>query len=73
MYYIHNFLNFQILCALPGMAQLVEYCPTKQKVTSSIPSQGTGLGVGLVPSWGTCRKQPIDVYLPLFLPPFPSL
>ena len=29
--------------------------------------------VGLVPSQGTYERQPIDVSLPLFLPPFSSL
>ena len=39
--------------ALTGVAQLVECHPTKQKVTGSIPGQGTGLGHGSVPSRGT--------------------
>ena len=30
--------------ALPGVAQWIEYQPAKQRVTSSIPSQGTCLG-----------------------------
>ena len=48
--------------------------PTKQKVASSIPSQGTCLGCRPGPQWGMCKRQPhIDVSLPLFLPPFPSL
>ena len=57
--------------ALTSVAQLVEHCPTKQKVTGSIPSQGTSLG---------CRMDPqlmfifhTDVSLPPFLPPFPTL
>ena len=44
------------------------------KVTGSIPSQGTCLGCRLGPQWGPCERQPhIDVSLPLFLPPSPSL
>ena len=32
--------------ALTWVARLVGHCPTKQKFTSSIPSQGTHLGCG---------------------------
>ena len=35
--------------ALSGVAQLVECGPAEQKVTGSIPGQGTGLGCGFVP------------------------
>ena len=43
-------------------------------VTGSIPSQGTGLGCRPSPQQGVREGQPhIDVSLPLFLPPFPSL
>ena len=34
------------LCALTGMAQLVEHCPAKQRVAGLIPSQGTCLTCG---------------------------
>ena len=38
------------------------------------PSQGTCLGCGPGPQLGARESQPhIDVSLPLFLPPFPSL
>ena len=33
-----------------GVAQLVESCPAKQSIFSLIPSQGTCLGCGPVPS-----------------------
>ena len=52
--------------ALTGVAQMVGCHPAKQKVTNSIPSQGTGLGCGNVPSRGACERQPhIDASLPL--------
>ena len=56
--------------ALAGVAQWT----VNQKVTGSIPSQGTCLVCGLDPSW----EPAIDVSLthqrfPLFLPPFSSL
>ena len=40
----------------------------------ALPVQGTRLGCGSGPQQGLCERQPlIDVSLPLFLPPFPSL
>ena len=45
-----------------------------QRVASSIPSQCTCLGCGAGPQQGVSERQlHIDVSLPLFLPPFPSL
>ena len=35
--------------ALTSVAQLVECCPTKQKVAGAIPGQGTRLGCGFSP------------------------
>ena len=35
--------------------------------------QGTCLGYGPVPGWGTSDRQPIDVSLPFFLSLLPSL
>ena len=44
------------------------------RVASSIPSQGTCLGCRSGPQEGGHQTQPhIEVSLPLFLPPFPSL
>ena len=51
-----------------GVAQWLEHWPVNQKVTSSIPSQGTCLSYGPGPQYGACEKQPTDVSLPLFLP-----
>ena len=49
---------------LTCVAQLVEHCPTKQKVPGSIPSQSTCLGCRPVPIWGVCaRGNQIDVSL----------
>ena len=40
-----------------------------QRVTGSIPSQGTCLGCEPGPQWGPCERQPhIDISLPLSLP-----
>ena len=38
--------------ALAGVAQWIEYGPVNQRVTSLIPSQGTGLGCGPGPREG---------------------
>ena len=43
------------------------------KVASLIPCQGTCLGFGTAPRLGDHKRQPTDVSLPLFLPPFSSL
>ena len=60
--------------ALAAVAQWIEHQPANKRVASSIPSQGTCLGCGPGPHWGMHERQPhIDVSLPLFVPPFPSL
>ena len=59
--------------ALYSVAQWIEGQPAGQRVTDSIPSQGTCLGGGPDPQLGAHKRQPhIDASLPL-LPPFPSL
>ena len=59
--------------ALAGVAQWIEHWLANQRVTS-IPSQGTCLGCRPGRLWGVHKRQPhIDVSLPLFLPPSPSL
>ena len=66
-------LKFRLL-ALAAVAQWIECQPANQKVAGWIPSPGTSLGCGPGPQEETCERQPhIDVSLPLFLPPFPSL
>ena len=61
------------LTALAGVAQWIECQPANQRVSGSIPSQGTCLGCRPGPQWGACERQPyIDVSLPLFLLPFPK-
>ena len=58
--------------ALAGVAQWIERLPVNQRVIGSIPSQGTCLGYGPRPQWGTCERHPhIDAFLPLFPPLFP--
>ena len=60
--------------ALAGVAQWIECWPVKQRVPGLIPSQGTCLGCRPGPQWGAHERQPhMDVSLPLFLPPSPSL
>ena len=56
------------------MAQWIECWPVNQRVAGSISSQGTFLSCGPGPQWGVPKRQPhIDVSLPFFLPPFPSI
>ena len=51
---------------LAAVAQWIEHGPVKQRVTASIPSQGTCLGCRPGPQWGACERQPhIDVSFPL--------
>ena len=62
------------LPALAGVAQWIEYWPVNQRVAVLIPSQGTCLGCRPGPQFGAHERQPhMDISLPLFLPPFPSL
>ena len=62
------------LTALAGVAEWIECQPVNQRVTGLIPSQGTCLGCGPGPQLGVYNRQPhVNVSLPLFLPPFPSL
>ena len=57
---IHLFKN--MYQALAGVAQWIECQPTNQRVTGSIPSQGTCLGCRPGPQQGAGKKQPhIDV------------
>ena len=59
--------------ALAGTAQRIEHQPVNRRVTGSIPGQGTCLGCGPGPKLGVCERQLVDISLPLFLLPFPSL
>ena len=60
--------------ALAGEAQWIECQPVNQKVAGLIPSQGICLGCRPGPQLVACERQPhIDVSLPFFLPPLPSL
>ena len=57
-----------------GVAQWIECWPVNQKVTGSIPNQGTCLSCGPGPKLGAQERQPhIDISLLLYHPPFPSL
>ena len=68
IFYILKF----VVIALAGVAQWTEHQPVNQRVTGSIPSQGTCLGCrpGRAPSRGCMRGNHTDVSLPLFLLPF---
>ena len=72
---IHNWLLCSTaVSALAGAAQWIEHQPANQNITGLIPSQGTCLGCGPGAQQGARERHPhIDVSLPLFLPPFPSL
>ena len=69
-----NYNIKSVTSALAGVAQWAECQPANQKVTSLIPCKGTCLGCRPGPQLGARERQPhIDVFFPLFLPPFPSL
>ena len=51
--------------ALVGVPQWIECWPTNQKVTGSIPSQGTCLGCGTGSQQGACERQ---VHIGIFSP-----
>ena len=73
-FYYSGYQMKMLFLALDGVAQSLEHQPANQRVTSLILSQGTCLGCGPGPQQGVHEKQPhIDVSLPLFLPPFPSV
>ena len=60
--------------AIAGVAQWIEHRSVNQRVTSLIPSQGAYLHWRPGPQLQAHERQPhIDVSLPLFLLPFPSL
>ena len=56
------FFNFYFF-TLVGVDQWIECWTAKQKVASSVPSQGTCLGCGPGPQLEACERQPIDVSL----------
>ena len=62
-----------MLTALDGVAQWIEQQPADQKDACLIPSQGMCLACTPGPQLGVWERQMIDVSLPLFLSPFPSL
>ena len=60
--------------ALAGVAQWTECRPANQGVDDLVPSQGTCQCCRPGPQLGAREMKPhIDVSLPLFLPPSPSL
>ena len=72
-------MKISVISALADVAQWIERQPENQKIAGSIPNRGTCLGCRPgSPLGGVQERQPvdlshIDVSLPLFLPPFPSL
>ena len=72
--WVKTVLHRKSFQALAGVAQWIEHRPANQGVSSSMPSQGTCLGCRPCLQWQVCVRQPyIDVSLPLFLSPLPSL
>ena len=61
--------------ALASVAQWTEHWAVKERVTGSIPSQGTYPGCGPGPQVGACKRHLINVSLTHdpSLSPFPSL
>ena len=69
-----NEVNKMYIRALADVVQWVECQPVSQRVTGSIPSEGTCLGFRPGPQYRVCERQPhIDVSLLLFIFLFPSL
>ena len=60
---VHNGLHPSDHCALAGVAQWIERQSTNQRVTGSIPNQGTCLAVGQVSS----RRRVRDNHTLMFL------
>ena len=57
------------MVALAAVAQWIEHWSAKQRVASSIPSQGPWLGCRPGPQLGAHERQPyIDAYLSFSLP-----
>ena len=63
----------RICFALAAVAQWIEHLAYKLKGRWFDSQSGTGLGCGMGSRLGVCERQPTDISLPLFLPPFPSL
>ena len=65
--------------ALAGVAQWIEHWLAKRKLAGLIPVRAHAWVVGQVPGWGYATGNQsmfishIDAFLPLFIPPFPSL
>ena len=60
--------------ALAGVDQWIEHQPVNLRAAGSVPSQGTCLDCRPGAQQRVHERQPqIDVFFPLFLPPFPSL
>ena len=71
--FLINILPKNMTASMAGVAQWVECGPAKQRVTGSIPSQGTCWVGGQVPSRGHVRVNHTLMFLSLFLLPFPSV
>ena len=65
-----NFKHKKAKIALAGVARWTECWPVSQRVSGSVPGQGTCLGCGLDPQWGCVRGNHTVMFLSLFLPPF---
>ena len=64
----------KIVAALAGVAQWTEHGLRTKGLLVRFLVRAHAWVVGQVPNRGTCKRQPhIDVSLPFFAPPFPSL
>ena len=67
-------LKYMVKLPLAGVAQWIEHGPVNQRVTGSILNLRHVPGLQARSPTGACKRQPqVDVSIPHFLPPFPSL
>ena len=56
-----------VILTLAGVAQWIERRPANQRVSGSIPSQGTCLGCQPGPQWVACKRNHTLMFLSLSL------
>ena len=61
------------ICPMADVALWTGFLSVNQRITGSVPNWGTCLVCGPSPQLAHEKQPHIDVSLPLFLPPFPSL
>ena len=68
-----HFMKCKYKSALAGVAQWIERGPVNQRVVGWFPLRPHAWVAGQTRSERRSRQPHVDVSLPLFLPPFPSL